>query len=484
MLASFLQRFMALVDGLMSHPRVRVTHLWVGPPATDAALAELAEAWGAPLPAMLVALYRQADGVALRWIDVGDEMYDPTRDGRLHLDGPWSPLCSERGVATGLLDLPTLADLQARDTVGAMFDADEEAKAYLHRAVPFDSFSESQDAVIFFGDDTDDPWISVASDHLADVEPPGAMTLSRYLGHVLATWASLEHRRRAAPRNLDSLLRQRAPLDPARVVGQRVLYVDDHRGGSLMRGRVRVLVALAEPVPGWWYGPTLAQVDDDLGEAVLVPFSALFPADDVDAYERLHADPGALRALLRGPAAPMFAALASVSLMTHGMGLPGDLVVSNHAWAHAALTSTLPAAEAAGALLGAARTLLEHPERATERPIAWSPTRPRADGRTTMSFDTLAAGLLDAAVIHIGGAAPTQLAAWLGPDAAAQLAWLLQHLKARNRLIGYDPLTDRSRTSGFLFSALRGGPTALDTAAHSPHTGASLGLPDLRLIGA
>ena len=101
-----------------------------------------------------------------------------------------------------------------------------------------------------------------------------------------------------------------------------------------------------------------------------------------------------------------------------------------------------------------------------------------------MSFDTLAAGLRDAAVIHIGGAAPTQLAAWLGPDAAAQLAWLLQHLKARNRLNGYDPLTDRSRTSGFLFSALRGGPTALDTAAHSPHTGASLGLPDLRLIGA
>ena len=38
MLASFLPRFMALVDGLMSHPRVRVTHLWVGPPATDAAL--------------------------------------------------------------------------------------------------------------------------------------------------------------------------------------------------------------------------------------------------------------------------------------------------------------------------------------------------------------------------------------------------------------------------------------------------------------
>lgn len=110
----------------MSHPRVRVTHLCIGPPATDAALAELAQAWGAPLPAMLVALYRQADGVQLRWFDIGDERYDPTRDDRLHLDCPWPRLCDQRGVATGLLDLPTLHDLRSRDTVGATADHGED----------------------------------------------------------------------------------------------------------------------------------------------------------------------------------------------------------------------------------------------------------------------------------------------------------------------------------------------------------------------
>lgn len=480
MLDEFRQRFMAIVDGLMSHPRVRVTHLWIGRPASDAALAELAGVWGAPLPATLVALYRQADGVQLRWVDIGDEMYDPARDDRLHLDGPWPPRSDHRGYATGQLDLPTLADLRDRETVGAMFDSEED-DAYLRRAVPFDSISESRDAVLFFGDDVDDPWISVASDHLADVDPPGALTLSRYLGQVLAAWASIEHRA-DGPRSLDSLLRERVALDPSRLVGQRVLYVDSCRGGSLMRGRVLALFTLAEPPRDWWYGPTLAQVRDDLGEAVLVPFAALFPADDVDAYERLHADPAALRALLRGPAAPMFAALAPVSRMTHGEGLPGGPTLGNHAWAHAALTCDLPPVEAVRALIAAAATLLEHPEARTERPIPWPRTRPRCHGRATTCFDTLASGLLDAAVIHIGRAAPSQLADWLGSEAAGRLVRLLQFYKARNPLRGYDPLTDLSTRCGFLFSALRGGPTRLDTAAMSVHTGGRLGLPDLRVI--
>lgn len=484
MLADFLQRFMTLVDTLMSHPRIRVTHLWIGRPATDAALAELAAAWRSPLPAMLVALYRQADGIQLRWLDIGDEMYDPGRDDLLRLDGPWDRLCDQRGVVTGQLDLPTLAALRDRDTVGSMFDrVEDDEEAYLHRAVPFDSISGSQDAVIFHGDGADDPWISVSSDHLADVDPPGAMTLSRYLGHVLATWASLDHRGGGGPRSLDSLLRERVALDPAGLVGQRVLYVDQQRGGSLMRGRVCALVDLGEPQRDWWHGPMVAQVADDLGESVHVPFAALYPADDADGYERLHADPDALRALLRGPATPMFAALASVSVMTHHIGLRGGPTVANHAWAHAALTSVLPPAEAAGALIGAARTLLGHPEALTERPIAWPRTRPPAEGRTTMCFDTLGVGLLHAAVIHIGTAAPAKLADWLGPEAASHLVWLLQHFKARNRLVGYEPLTDLSRPAGFLFSALRGGPTALDTAAQALHTGARFGLPDLRVLG-
>ena len=59
----------------------------------------------------------------------------------------------------------------------------------------------------------------------------------------------------------------------------------------------------------------------------------------------------------------------------------------------------------------------------------------------------------------------------------------LRHIVPENRLRGYDPLTDRSRACGFLFSALRGGPTALATAVDSLQTGGRLGLADLRVIG-
>lgn len=482
MLEDFLRRFKTVIDGLMSHPRVRVTHLWIGPPATDAAMAALAERWEQPLPAALAALYRQADGVQLRWVDTGDEMYDPARDDQLRFDGPWRRLCDERGVITGMLDLPTVAELLDRDTVGSMGDMGD-GYEYLDRAVPFDSFSECQDAVLFFGDEVVDPWIDVASDSLADVDPPGALTLSRYLGRVLSSWASIDHRLEEGPRSLDSLLRERVFLDPTRLVGQRVLYVDGRRGGSLIRGIVRDLVTLPEPRRDWWYGPTLAEVDDDLGETVYVPLRALFPADDADDYEPLHADPDALRALLRGPAEPIFKALASVTQMTHGTGLPGGPTICDHAWAHFALTSELPRVEAVRCLFAAALTLFVHPERQTERAIAWPESRPPTFRRKTMCYDTLAVGLFDAAILHIGAAAPENLAFWLGWRSAARLPQLLKVFKDRNRLRGYDPLTDTSKTCGFLVSALRGGRTALVTAAHLPQTGGRLGLRELRVIG-
>lgn len=483
MLGTFLPTFKTLVDTLMSHPRVRVTHLWIGPPATDAKLDELAQSWNHPLPAELITLYRQANGVQLRWVDIGDEWYDPARDDPMRMDGPWPRLCDAPGVEAGLLDIPTIDELRDRDTVGSMFDGDDDDDdAYLDRAIPFDSFGESQDAVLFFGDDVDDPWVSVASDNLADVDRPGALTLSQYLDHVLATWASTRHRTKDRPRSLDAILRQRVELDPTRLVGQRVVYADAYRGGSLMHGLVLSLTNLVTPRREWWFGPTVVEICDDLGETLYVPLRALFPPDDADDYERLHADPQALRALLRGAAEPMFGALASVSIMTHRGGLVGGPVICSHAWPHAALTSTLPPPEAVAALLVAAETLFEHRDTHTERPIVWPPTRPPQSHRTTMAMHTLAVGLFDAAVIHIGRVAPRNLADWLGLDTTARLRGLLRRFQAQNRLRGYDPLTDPSTTCGFSFTALRGGPTALNVSANSPRHGGEIGLAKHRVV--
>lgn len=478
MLEGFLARFNALVDTLSAHPRVRVTHVWRGAPATDAILDELAQRWGHPVPATLRTLYRQANGVQLRWVDIGDEMYDPARDDGRRVDGPWERLFEAPGAQAGYLDIPTIEELRGRDTVGATFD---DADEYLERAVAFDSFGESQDAVLFFGDGVDDPWVSVASDYLADVDPPGKLTLSRYLDHVLTTWASTNHRTKDGPRNLDRMLRQRVALDLIGLVGQRVVYKDEQRGSSLMHGLVVSRTDLATPPTHWQYGPTVVEVRADLDETVYVPFRALFPPDGADDYEPLFADPEALRALLRGPAEPMFEALASVAPLTYGSGLAGGPVICGHAWPFAALATRLPAPEAARALFFAAHTLFEHRDRHTEQSISWPGTRP-PHPRPTLSMLSLGTGLFDAAVVHVGRAAPGDLVNWLGLDTTARLAFMLRGFQANEPLRGHDPLKDPSKTCAFLYNALRGGPTALDLAAQSPRHGGELGLAKHRVV--
>lgn len=480
MLEGFLPRFVALVETLEAHPRVRVTHAWIGAPATDAMVSDLARAWGHPVPSAMRALYRQANGLQLRWVDVGHEHYDPARDDRRHEDGPWSSLLSAPGEPTGYLDIPTLAVLEERDTVGAMFDAPED---YLHRAVAFDSFGESRDAVVFFGDGVDDPWISVASDNLADVDPPGKRTLSHYLDHVVKTWASTEHRTKDGPRVLDRLLRQRIALDPARLVGQRVVYRDEVRGSSLLHGTVRSLSEVAQPPRHWPFGPTVVEVRADFDETVYVPFRALYPPDAADDYEPLFADPGALRALLRGAAEPLFEALASVAPPTYGSGMRGGPVIAGHAWPFAGLTSRLDPAEAVRALFFAAQTLFAHPGSSVEHSISWPVTRP-PHHRPSLSMYDLGLALFDAAVLHVGRAAPSDLGHWLGADEVSRLSSILRGIQARNPLRGYDPLTDASTTAAFVFRALRGGPTALDLTAQSPRRGGELGLGKLRVVGA
>lgn len=104
MLEDFLHRFKTLVDTLMAHPQVRMTHSWIGPPATDEELQRLAKAWGR-VPAAVETLYRQANGIQLRWIDTLCETYDPARDDVMRFAAPVSSLYSEPGECVGLFDL-------------------------------------------------------------------------------------------------------------------------------------------------------------------------------------------------------------------------------------------------------------------------------------------------------------------------------------------------------------------------------------------
>ncbi len=475
----FLHRFKRLLDTLTSHPQVRVTHVWIGPPADDAALDRLAKAWG-HLPESVNALYRQANGVQLRWVDRGDELYAPARDDVMQFEGPWAELYAVPGRHVGLIALPTADALAERDNIGEMLDA--EVGDPLHAAVTFESFEESADAVVYFGNGTEDPWIGVASDHLADIGPPGVCTLSAYLDRVLSTWASVDHRGRPGDTTLEGLLRVRAPLNPARVIGQRVVYMEHRPDFVRMHGLVTSLVDVVGPAPGWDYAPTLAEVESDLGETVYVPLAALDPPDDADRYEELRADVGVLRRFLDGPMPPMLDALGLVTEMTHGGGTPDGPVIMNHAWAYAALTTVLAPEEAARRLLAAAQRVYEHPDLYAQRDAQWPVTRPKNRYRCKVGGSILATGLFEAAVIHIGRAGPPDLAAWLGGDATRALWSMLEGIRARDPQRGYDPLRDASKPAGWLAAALNGGPTAFSPSSRVSRRGGSLGLADLRVV--
>jgi len=478
MLQDYLHRFKLLVDTLMSHPQIRVTHVWIGPPASDEELSKLEAAWGR-VPAGLAALYRQANGVQLRWIDAANPTYDPARDDTIRFQGPWPRIFEESGEQVGIVNLPTVDELADQETIGWRFDMEDDP---LCGAIEFESFDESQDTALYFEDAPDDPWVGVASDYLADVPPSGERTLSQYLEHVLSTWASIHHRSTDGPKTVEGLLRERVPLDPTRLVGQRIIYLENSPGHTLMHGRVSSLVDIVAAPKSWEFAPTLAEVESDLGETVYVPLRALDPPDNGDGYERLRADPDALRSCLEGLIDPVFEALAPVAEMRHYLGTKDGPAIANHAWSYVALTAVLDPQDAARLLFGAAHRLYAHPSRHDARPVVWPTTRPRRPHRSTVFVSTLAVGLLNAAAVHMAHTAPPDLAAWLGRDTTVQLRETLAGIRARDPLRGYDPLTDNTKIPGFLANALRGGPTTFNTGATGHYRGGELGLADFRVV--
>ena len=64
---SFLTQFAELVLELSSHPAIEITHCHVAVGATRALLERVRDRLGVPLPAALAELYRESNGVELRW---------------------------------------------------------------------------------------------------------------------------------------------------------------------------------------------------------------------------------------------------------------------------------------------------------------------------------------------------------------------------------------------------------------------------------
>lgn len=476
----FLHRFKSVIDTLMAHPQVRLTHVWMGPGASSAELTTLAEAWGRALPPVLEKLYRQANGVQLRWMDAAHETYTPRRDDAMSFERCTRSLWDLPGFASGILEFPTLQELAARDSIASLFDQSEDE---LHGAIVFESWSESEDTVLYRALELDDPCVGVASDHLADIPDPGEGRLSAHVDHLLATWGSIWHRDTEGPIPLDALLRERLPLDPTRLIGQRVHYLDGERS-STMHGRVLDLRDATQGPSYWDFAPTLAELEDDLGERVWIPLRCLHPPTPDDSYEQLWANPDQLLRALEGPAHPLFTLLAPIDDRRYRFGVSGGPSLSNAVWPYAALCTRLPGERAPQALVLAADTLLRSSERGVQRSVAWARHRPAHPLYAEASYGGIGSLLLDVLVVLAARRAPASLSGWLGPGTTRKLRSLLQLMASRDPLRGYDPLRDPSNNVGFLYRALQGGPVVFDTRAVGHLRGVRFGLSDLRVIQA
>lgn len=283
----FRERLEACVAELTRHPRVRVTHFWMGPPATDAELAEVERALG-PLPPSVRAFYASVNGVQLRWIDRESPEY--TDDD----EGPTGSTYLRRVTADasggdGLVDIgPVATLLEAED----IYSDGDEVRA----------FDEIDDIgmVAFARGPAVTAHLRIGSDHNVcwDDLP---FDFSDYLELVLATYGDAQRRKRAcfgkesrSPVPIESLLRP-APLPGSALSGGpvRIQFEDVRYSRVTLRGTaLRVHARGKDP-------SSLLRVRTDLGEDIYLARRRARPlTEPQDAYERVRQNPGAFLAAI------------------------------------------------------------------------------------------------------------------------------------------------------------------------------------------
>ena len=105
----FRERLESLVAELTRHPRVRVTHFWMGPRATEAELSEVERVVG-PLPPSVRAFYAAVNGVQLRWIDRESPEYTDADEGPMGTTYVLRMAADAHG-GDGLVDIGPVATL-------------------------------------------------------------------------------------------------------------------------------------------------------------------------------------------------------------------------------------------------------------------------------------------------------------------------------------------------------------------------------------
>ena len=288
---SFRETFEACVATLRAHPRIVVTHVWVGEPATDGEIAET-EAKVGPLPAPVRAFYKQHNGAQLRWFDRESAGFSADDDRDFVGDYDWSVGCDER--ADGVFHFVPLDRFVDR----SLFHGDD-AEIYC----AFDDFGDEAVSLrrpargrplttkLALGDDHNVGW----DDCPLEFEEYLALTLALY-GHADERTARLRGKGDPGWKFPASVLRNALPRGNA-ATGRRVQWTDERYFFSTARG------TLLEDADGPGHDPEKIRILGDLGGVIERRRRETDPlATPDDTYELARSAPAEfLEALLRMP---------------------------------------------------------------------------------------------------------------------------------------------------------------------------------------
>ncbi len=383
----YFKRFNAMVAELAAHPRTRVTHLWVGRPVTDAQVAAVEVRLGRPLEPALLAFFRRANGLQLRWIDTESPEYRPGRDDRT-ITRRQSYIAGDNDDANGVIDIAPLEEIFAGSeaTKGQLWWDDSEVydeqefagRSYPYLAFrkalrPFDRFSFYNSAGFFIADGEEQLTVIIGDDHDACWTDSRRTDFRSYVEHALSERGTVQARRdwlgtyaghRQPALRVSATARPplTALLPPTLdvVAGTRVIITDQAHGSSDVRATVvRRANGLRAPRT-WRSGTRFLELQTDLGDRVFFHGRPRIVATGSDPYEQAAAAPERFFAALAG--APidvrvdMLNAVATRSNTTmveslkerpsRGVARTHRLMLDNHAWRYAALTARLPAERA------------------------------------------------------------------------------------------------------------------------------------------
>jgi BRCT domain type II-containing protein len=186
-LGDWLSRFKKVADQLMKHPGVRVQNLSVNAGVTDAEIAMVEAAIGAKIAPAIVNLYRQANGLSLRWISKQqiEAQELEADDETLKYQSGTKQYPSDNGTETGCICLLPLKKvfLKSYQSWEGIFEFDEEDATIRI----FDYYNFFHMAALQTRVNPGDPEVVIGDDHGALFED-SALTFEQYMENALSNY--------------------------------------------------------------------------------------------------------------------------------------------------------------------------------------------------------------------------------------------------------------------------------------------------------